>query len=183
MSDRKDHIKNLKLLMDFLQNNNVFTLTKEMTDSLRVAIQSLEVDEAYQLEYEGMTERGCDRNICIRNEYNIVSCDECEVTQANSSIIKHSATIENHGMGKNKSFDFFKKSVANLPPWISVKDRLPDEDGVYLVSYDNGDILTSWFDLKNTQFNFFHESVLAWMPLPQPYKVKNQERNTDDSRG
>ena len=25
--------------------------------------------------------RYCDRNICIRNEYNGISCDECEVTK------------------------------------------------------------------------------------------------------
>lgn len=28
-----------------------------------------------------MEPKYCDRNICIRNEYNGISCDECEVTK------------------------------------------------------------------------------------------------------
>lgn len=40
---------------------------KEDVEAFEMAINSLEIDEAYQLEYEKPT---CDRNICLKNEYN-----------------------------------------------------------------------------------------------------------------
>ena len=55
MSDisRSEHIESLKLLLDFIENNNLFTLADSISQSLRFAIDSLEVDEAYQIMYEG----------------------------------------------------------------------------------------------------------------------------------
>ena len=31
-----------------------------------------------------MTYKECDRNICLRNEYNGISCDECDVNKTNT---------------------------------------------------------------------------------------------------
>lgn len=50
MSDRKDHIRNLNALNAICGQKDFYD--KEMEESLRFAINSLEVDEAYQLEYE-----------------------------------------------------------------------------------------------------------------------------------
>ena len=64
--------------------------------------------------------------------------------------------------------------------WISVEDRLPKDDGEYLVHLDSGDIFV---DEYNTDWLFgsdnYNESMQAalgvpeicvthWMPLPEP---------------
>ncbi len=53
--------------------------------------------------------------------------------------------------------------------WISVSERLPEEAGMYLCSYDDDDVGTSYFDIRINEFNMLHEQVTAWMYLPEPY--------------
>jgi hypothetical protein len=59
--------------------------------------------------------------------------------------------------------------------WIPCKVRLPEENGVYIVSYEDSVRLLAWFNGKW----FFHPSnparketgtVIAWQPLPEPYE-------------
>ena len=63
--------------------------------------------------------------------------------------------------------------------WISVKERLPERDGMYIVHTRN---LTAWKPLKHNVFiaeycfNDFvfrgweDNNVTHWMPLPEPPK-------------
>ena len=61
------------------------------------------------------------------------------------------------------------------PHWIPCSERLPKEDGSYLVSGKWGSGKKSVGDCEfsvedgyfQTAWNF---DVLAWMPLPEPYK-------------
>jgi len=66
--------------------------------------------------------------------------------------------------------------------WIPVKDRLPEPDTEVLASYDNGtvDTILQWWangqepvyeDWYNEQEPNKLMAVLAWMPLPQPYRM------------
>lgn len=68
--------------------------------------------------------------------------------------------------------------------WISVKDRLPEEKGMYLVTYrpciwDN--ILpgirvgTDSFRGGTTWSKKKYQKVTHWMPLPEPAKEENYE--------
>lgn len=61
--------------------------------------------------------------------------------------------------------------------WVSCTERLPEEDGLYLVThsykYGNTDIAVNrvkimlfWAKSKSWQV----DGITAWMPLPQPYK-------------
>lgn len=70
--------------------------------------------------------------------------------------------------------------------WISVKDRLPEEDGLYLVYTHHGrdvgrfekDKLGNWYVFISDEFDNFHwvrGHVSHWMPLPEPPKGEDTE--------
>ena len=76
----------------------------------------------------------------------------------------------------NAIMDAFDEYVeSNEPHWIPVTEQLPKEDGSYLVSGKWGSGKESVGDCEfsvedgyfQTAWNF---DVLAWMPLPEPYK-------------
>ena len=74
-------------------------------------------------------------------------------------------------------------SVIPQTRWIPVSERLPEENGQYLVTVKN---LTGYEQLYNNVFEceFFEKDwifkgwkdnkVIAWMPLPQPYKAESE---------
>ena len=77
--------------------------------------------------------------------------------------------------------DFFKddvyvcNEVMNMPSvtpqpktghWIPVSERLPEKDELYLVYFDDGEYELAYF--SNGVFSY--SGVVAWMPLPEPYK-------------
>jgi len=71
--------------------------------------------------------------------------------------------------------DEVKRVLQNVPHWIPVTERLPKEDGNYLVSGKWGSGKESVGDCEfsvedgyfQTAWNF---DVLAWRELPEPYK-------------
>lgn len=58
--------------------------------------------------------------------------------------------------------------------WISVKDRLPDKNTQYIVSFKTGGVTSAWyFDYRGGFYVggiFVSENVTHWMPLPEPPK-------------
>ena len=60
--------------------------------------------------------------------------------------------------------------------WIPVSERLPEEAGMYLCSYDDDYVGTSYFDIRMNEFNTFHEQVTAWMYIPEPYKAEGSDK-------
>lgn len=73
------------------------------------------------------------------------------------------------------SFDRVTKGIKQEPRWIPVTERTPDKDGLYLVSVKNDHLRryskTCWYSDKNW---FARQDVVAWMPLPEPYKAKSE---------
>lgn len=56
--------------------------------------------------------------------------------------------------------------------WIPVSERLPEEEGNYLVCYNNGYISVSeWHPnpYEKVCFDIFPSLIVAWMPLPKSY--------------
>lgn len=59
--------------------------------------------------------------------------------------------------------------------WIPVSERLPEEEGYYLVYDENHQIIIEWrYTDRDTEWDnpYFatDHNVLAWMPLPEPWK-------------
>jgi hypothetical protein len=71
---------------------------------------------------------------------------------------------------------------ANINKWISVKDRLPDEDGYYLVYIianfcsENKQIITLYFSKLSKRFIYGSDEIFTvthWAQLPEPPKEDN----------
>ena len=62
--------------------------------------------------------------------------------------------------------------VVEQTRWIPVSERLPEEDGCYLVTTTgtNNDII----DIAYYTDGIWHKAsrIKAWMPLPEPYKAE-----------
>ena len=90
MSDmtRKDAIRRLERLLRCGDGTYEFKVEINTDDqkAIQLDVDSMKVDEAYQLEYELTTKNDtpkyCDRSICLKNEYNNVGCEDCEVTKS-----------------------------------------------------------------------------------------------------
>lgn len=82
-------------------------------------------------------------------------------------------------------------SVTNAPTisegWIPCSEKMPDEDGEYLVTY-NGKFVKNvirvmWYRPEKNCFLLYmpirggvvFEDVIAWMILPEPYKESDNE--------
>lgn len=89
-------------------------------------------------------------------------CDECAYFNA----------IECQTDLKRDCADLIKHLEAKQPKWISVKDRLPEAEGMYIVyiPLTGGTIVAAdyldghWIDWEVD----LTERVTHWMPLPEP---------------
>ena len=70
----------------------------------------------------------------------------------------------------------YEDGKAECPQWIPCSERLPKEDGLYLVTTKYSQIPTMlewrvgfWFDEEANIYK-----VIAWMPLPEAYKGETE---------
>lgn len=62
-----------------------------------------------------------------------------------------------------------------ISQWIPVSERLPQDNSDVLVCAEDGQVLIGWLDGENdwwicSELADDYKSVIAWMPLPEPYK-------------
>lgn len=77
-----------------------------------------------------------------------------------------------YATAQNMALDALQRQM-----WIPCSERLPEESGKYLGQLDWGNITDIFFSKKWQKWNA-HDSqepkhaieVVAWMPLPEPYK-------------
>ena len=70
--------------------------------------------------------------------------------------------------------------VLKQPRWIPCSERLPDKDGIYLVTHRKfGKLEVTWNIFYGGEHAswLWNDEIIAWMPLPEPY----EERRTDDT--
>jgi hypothetical protein len=68
-----------------------------------------------------------------------------------------------------------RKALEQEQKWTPVIEEPPKKDGLYLVSVKNDHLRryskTCWYSDKNW---FARQDVVAWMPLPEPYKTESE---------
>ena len=90
----------------------------------------------------------------------------------------------------NAIMDAFDEYVdSNEPHWIPVTERLPNRDELVLVTYKTTSKihLCKYFDdgSENSWWSYIDDCcawnnvILAWMPLPEPYKEVKQNAELD----
>lgn len=89
------------------------------------------------------------------------------------SAIDHAPTVlhDNYSMGYQ---DGIRKVLSERlqGQWIPVSERLPEENGYYLTSTLNDEVYCDYWSGIN--FNRT-EQIIAWQPLPEPYKKGDAE--------
>lgn len=63
--------------------------------------------------------------------------------------------------------------IGNMPEWIPCSERLPEEDGEYLVTDDSGGakwVIESFYCMCEDGSSFWTaDNPIAWMSCPEPY--------------
>lgn len=81
----------------------------------------------------------------------------------------------------------FKKAIK--PHWIPVEDQLPLGKADVLICTRKGWILVGWYGpngecwhITPTGTGYLPPDVVAWMPLPEPYKIadKNEDLSEEE---
>ena len=71
--------------------------------------------------------------------------------------------------------------LEHEPRWISVSERFPESYKDVLV-YDGVDMFVAWWVESCKLWDSCDDSldsntkIIAWMPLPAPYKVESEDR-------
>ena len=96
-----------------------------------------------------------------------------------------------HAWNYSKGMEYAKEIIRShmdhsgddteMGDWISVEERLPEEKTEVLCCFEDGTVQTLWQDWKRDGFGDYLDDdlnptqVIAWQPLPAPYKPKKQD--------
>ena len=62
-----------------------------------------------------------------------------------------------------------------MTKWIPVSKKMPKKKGSYLLCLDNDYISTAYYDGNQWYIGSEKERIVAWMPLPKPYRAESEE--------
>lgn len=70
-----------------------------------------------------------------------------------------------------KAYEIGLREGRKTGEWIPCSERLPSEDGSYIVTSSFGKVYTSHYYAEHGQWQYNRRGMIeAWMPLPEPYK-------------
>lgn len=111
-------------------------------------------------------------------------CDETEGKETIESFAMAISALSDYDKMQKISLDlaFENDELMNKSRWIPVSERLPEEDGEYLVTKravwtgkEEVDISRWYEDDIETNNGFYKaDKVIAWQPLPEPYKAEKE---------
>lgn len=100
---------------------------------------------------------------------------ECAVCHARSPVLVGDYYDEGFMDGRYAAQMWNTREAA--PKWVPCSERLPEKEEYVLLSLVNLDIVIGF--RANTEDYWYyggqyltHNNVIAWMPLPEPYKLK-----------
>lgn len=100
-----------------------------------------------------------------------MSCMKCRVFDFKESLCEDEFCKMYHGEGTD--LDFINSVKASAQQWIPCSERLPDKDGIYLVTHRTfGKLEVTWNIFYGGEHAswLWNDEIIAWMPLPEPYK-------------
>lgn len=92
--------------------------------------------------------------------------EPCEDAVSRAEVLNLVRLNAFHAKSQIKAIENMPSVTPQEPRWIPVTERLPEEDGGYLVTVKRGYVTTAvWIGITK-----LWNEVTAWMPLPKPYK-------------
>lgn len=96
------------------------------------------------------------------------------------------AKYNNNGTDYDRycALDMAIKELEQKPRWIPVSEKLPKKFEEVILSTDKGEVFTAdYLGKMDDGTNCFDDNdgmmwvgdVIAWMPLPEPYKAESEE--------
>lgn len=128
-----------------------------------------------------------ERETCDGCPCRILDCEDFErVLKAAPTVEPTNKVIAEVKVDTDEIIERLKETplmlVQNEPPWIPVAERLPEKQGYYFVTHEwrsekfkDYEIGIDWFrngEWVETPRNY---KVIAWMPLPEPYREESED--------
>ena len=80
---------------------------------------------------------------------------------------------------RDTAFDMAIKALEQRPKWIPCAERLPETNDIYLVSMHSYGLPTrdidGYIQQTDKKWEVYGNKVIAWMPLPEPYKAESED--------
>lgn len=87
---------------------------------------------------------------------------------------------EEYNKGWNACNKYWRNTIKRQPKvgeWIPCSERLPEKTGYYLVQLsrklpieDYADRVVALYNGEDKEFMTYERFIIAWQPLPEPYK-------------
>lgn len=90
--------------------------------------------------------------------------DECKECRTNVRTCEYDRTYT------KMDFCGWLDDAPTVPQWIPVTERLPTEDGLYLVTTSKGQVQMHVFSHYGNSEEYWMRCNKAWMKLPAPWK-------------